>query len=163
MEIISVQQKQMKLEKETVKKKKVRWSMLLSHHPPQQFCRTYKIFGIRICARCLGIPIGIIIMLAFNIRMPLWLFFILPIPTFLNFLLQELKLIPSINWLKTFLTIMLGISIFEIYNSFKNGNLLFGVFIISYLFALEFIVAYILHKKDKLEDLIELYENNIYK
>lgn len=137
--------------------------MLISHHPPQQYCRTYKLLGIRICARCFGIPIGIILMLFVNLEIPFWVLFILPLPTFLNFLLQELKIIPSINLLKTILTILLGISFFEFLSIIKNGNYLNGTIFFLYLFVIEFIIAGILNKRNRLEPLIELYENNIYK
>jgi uncharacterized membrane protein len=33
--------------------------MVVSHHPPTQYDRTFKIFGVRICVRCVGIIIGI--------------------------------------------------------------------------------------------------------
>ena len=163
MEIVLVQPKQMKLEKEIVKKRKIRWSMLISHHPPQQYCRTYKFLGIRICARCLGIPIGIIFMLFVNTEIPFWGLFILPLPTFLNFLLQELKIIPSINWLKTILTVLLGISFVEFLRIIKNENYLVGTVLFLYLFVIELIIAGILNKQNRLEPLIELYEKNIYK
>lgn len=36
-----------------------RWSMVISHHPPSQYERTIRIFGLRICVRCFGVAIGI--------------------------------------------------------------------------------------------------------
>lgn len=38
-----------------------RWSMVLSHHPPSQYDRTLHIGGWRVCARCTGVGIGILI------------------------------------------------------------------------------------------------------
>ena len=161
MEIVLDQQEQMKLEKEIAKK--VRWSMLISHHPPQQYCRTYKILGFRICARCLGIPIGLVMMCLVKIEIPFCLLFILPLPTFLNFLLQELKIIPSMNLLKTSLTILLGITLFELGRIIVSENIGIGILMFLYLVFIEFIIALILNKQNRLEPLIELYEDNIYK
>ena len=145
-----------------VKTKKVRWSMILSHHPPSQYCRTYKIAGIRLCARCLGIPVGFILNILFFSIIPYYILFMLPIPTFLNFLLQELKLIRSINFLKTILTIFLGIYLFENLSFFISGNYLIGVSMLIYLVVIEFIIAKILDNNGKLETLISEYENGVY-
>lgn len=38
---------------------KPRWSMVISHHPPVQYDRTLNLLGIRLCARCSGVVVGI--------------------------------------------------------------------------------------------------------
>ena len=144
--------------------KKVRWSMLLSHHPPTQYCRTYKVGNMRICARCLGIPIGIFACCMYeNIPsvLPLWVYFLMPIPTFLNFLLQELNLIPSLNLLKTFLTILLGFYIYFMFKHFYEEDFVLALGLLFYLLLIEVIVVLILGKFDKIEGLINEYEKGV--
>lgn len=135
--------------------------MLLSHHPPSQYCRTYNVIGIRLCARCLGIPLGILAAYIFELKVPIWGLFILPLPTFLNFLLQELGCIKKRNIVKTFLTLFLGIYVYDLFQLFVIGDYILGALLIGYLFALELQVAYLLNKKNKLEPLIQLYEEGI--
>ena len=137
--------------------------MLLSHHPPTQYCRTYKILGIRLCARCVGIPLGMLVALLFDFIIPLPLLLILPLPTFINFLLQELEKMKSRNYLKTTLTIFLGIYLFEIVHYLIYGNYLLGFVLLAYLLGIEFIVAKILHQNGKLEPLIKVYEDGVYR
>ena len=137
--------------------------MLLSHHPPSQYCRTYKILGIRICARCTGIIMGIIIGMIVNLPSIGFSFlFLFPIPTFLNFILQERKIIPSVNILKTILTIPLGIYIFKII-SFTFLDFKYGITLAVYLILIQFLSAFILFKTGDLEKLVFEYEKGIYK
>ena len=37
---------------------RIRWSMLVSHHPPCDYDRTVRICGVRVCTRCLGMVAG---------------------------------------------------------------------------------------------------------
>jgi len=143
--------------------KKVRWSMLLSHHPPSQYCRTYKILGIRFCARCTGIVLGLIIGIVIDFSsMNFLLLLLFPIPTFMNFVLQERKIIPSNNMLKTVLSISLGIYLFGTINLIIS-DLKLGIILVINLFFIQFLSAYILFKTGDLEKLITEYENGIYK
>lgn len=144
-------------------KKKVRWSMLLSHHPPSQYCRTYKIFGIRLCARCLGIPIGILIGFILNPSMFWWILIVLPLPTFINFLIQELQWIKSYNLWKTILTIPLGVYLYILLESLIKLDLSTFIFMLLYIIIIEFIIAHILNKNNKLDQLIKEYEVGVYK
>ena len=136
--------------------------MLLSHHPPSQYCRTYKILGIRFCARCTGISLGLIIGIVIDLSsINFFLLFLFPIPTFVNFLLQERKIIPSINLLKTTLTIPLGIYIYEIIN-LTIIDTKYGIILIVYLICIQSIFAFILFKTGDLEKLVIEYEDGIY-
>lgn len=143
--------------------KQIRWSMVISHHPPSQYCRTYTLFGLRTCARCLGIPIGFIIMYFFTIKIPLSVLLFLPIPTFLNFLLQELKIIKGNNRMKTFLTTFLGGYVWVMIELFITGTILQASLLLCYLVLIQFTTAYILIKKNKLEPLIIEYERGVLK
>jgi Predicted membrane protein (DUF2085) len=37
-----------------------RWSMVISHHPPAQYERTFLIGSLRLCARCVGMIFGLL-------------------------------------------------------------------------------------------------------
>lgn len=137
--------------------------MLLSHHPPSQYCRTYKIFGIRLCARCLGIPIGILIGFILNPSMFWWILIVLPLPTFINFLIQELQWIKSYNLWKTILTIPLGVYLYILLESLIKLDLSTFIFMLLYIIIIEFIIAHILNKNNKLDQLIKEYEVGVYK
>jgi len=162
MGTILAQQEHQKWVNRMSSNKKVRWSMLLSHHPPSQYCRTYKILNLRFCARCSGIPIGIIIYIFLLNEVNLILLLILPLPTFGNFLIQELGLIKSMNYLKTLLTIPLGIYLSIVFIEIMSGNLWLTIFLVFYLIGIEFLVAKILEINGKLEPLIQLYEQGVY-
>lgn len=142
---------------------KIRWSMLLSHHPPSQYCRTYKILGIRVCARCTGIIMGIIIGIITNLsKIDFFFLLIFPIPTFLNFILQEQKIVPSLNMLKMILSIPLGIYLLELIR-LTFFDLKYGIILIAYLILIQFLSAFILFKTGDLEKLVNEYEKGIYK
>jgi uncharacterized membrane protein len=144
------------------RRKKVRWSMLLSHHPPSQYSRTYCFFGIRICARCSGIVLGMLLSLLLSFSLSWYIIVILPLPTFVNFLLQELALIRSVNFLKTILTVPLGFYLFILAKNLINLDLFWVALMIIYLLFIEFILAYILIRNKRIEKLIEEYERGIY-
>lgn len=137
--------------------------MLISHHPPSQYCRTFKLFGIRFCARCSGIILGMLIyfMIDFNFNWTALL--ILPLPTFINFLIQELQWIKSINFLKTFLTIPLGFYIIIMCKCLIELDLIKFLWMFLYILTLEFIIAMILNRNEKLDQLIDEYEKGMYK
>ncbi len=77
-------------------------------------------------------------------------------------MLQELKIIPSLNKLKTVLTMPLGVFLL---NTFK---LLFtdyklGIFLLTYLVSVQFFAAYLLFKAGALEKMVTEYEKGMYK
>lgn len=137
--------------------------MLISHHPPSQYCRTYKVLNIRVCARCLGIPIGLVISSFLTLEMPWWCLLLLPIPTFLQFMLQELEILKGYNLLKTILTIPLGLYVFEWLLQVVEFHFLALFLLTFYILLIESIIALILSKKNKIEALVEAYENGIYR
>lgn len=137
--------------------------MLLSHHPPSQYCRTYKMFGIRFCARCLGVPIGLFIGIILNFSMFWWLLIVLPLPTFINFLIQELKWVKNYNLIKTILTIPLGVYLYILLESLIKLDLITFIPMLFYIIIIEFIIAHILNKNNKLDQLIKEYEVGAYK
>ena len=143
--------------------------MLLSHHPPCQYNRTFLIFGKRFCVRCTGILLGIFISTIFLFikKFDWWLILtillILPLPAIFNFTLNELGKIKNNN-IKRFITggllgISIGLALIELF----FGIFLLGFFIILYIFFLEIIVVIILNNVGVLESFIKQYEEGIYK
>jgi uncharacterized membrane protein len=136
--------------------------MLISHHPPSQYCRTYKIFELRFCARCSGIIVGILLSFVLNLNFSWELLILFPLPTFINFLIQELKWIKSLNYLKTLFTIPLGFYIYKMLECIINLDFILFLTMFLYVLIIEFVIAIILNQNKKLEPLIKEYENGIY-
>ena len=143
--------------------------MLVSHHPPCQFDRTFKIFNIRFCVRCTAIFLGILfyVFLLSYIALPknfdLLIGFILPIPAILNFMLNELKFLINSNLKRLITGLLLGISIGILIKGFLKGDLILGFAILTWIIILEFIVVLILNKAKVLDKFIKEYENAVKK
>ena len=143
--------------------------MLISHHPPYQFDRTFKILNIRFCVRCTAIFLGILfyVFLLSYIALPknfdLLIGFILPIPAILNFMLNELKFLINSNLKRLITGLLLGISIGILIKGFLKGDLILGFAILIWIIILEFIVVLILNKAKVLDKFIKEYENAVYK
>ena len=149
--------------------KKINWGMLVSHHPPCQFDRTFKILNIRFCVRCTAILLGILfyVFLLSYIALPesfnLLIGFILPIPAILNFILNELGFLINSNLKRLITGLLLGISIGILIKGFLKGDLILGFAILTWIIILEFIVVLILNKAKVLDKFIKEYENAVYK
>lgn len=136
--------------------------MLLSHHPPSQYNRTYKILGIRICARCSGLPLGVILYMLIPHLPEFGLLLLFPLPSFANFLWQELGKMPSLNLLKTLLTLPLGYFLGRLGGYVCSADYLMAILLMLYLLAIQFLVAFVLHRYAKLEALVVAYEEGMY-
>jgi len=136
--------------------------MLISHHPPSQYDRTYSILGVLICARCSGILSGLIFNSQIDLLFYDWIFFLLPLPSYLNFLFQELNYIKSLNLLKSTLSIPLGFFLYQILNMLYYEKYVYSIVCLGYLFFLNFIVVFVLLKNGKMEKLVQEYELGIY-
>ena len=150
-------------------KGKINWGMLVSHHPPCQYDRTFSIGKRRFCVRCTSIFSGVLFTFLFFdqiVKINSLLFascFILPLYAIINFTLNELGLIKNNN-LKRFISgLLLGFSLGFALNFILNGNLIKGLLIIIWVFMLEFIVAIILNRHGKLENFFKEYEEGIFK
>lgn len=143
--------------------------MLISHHPPSQYDRTFCLLHIRFCARCSGILVGVILSMIFfrlisvELKLVFILSLILPLPAILNFTLSELGKLKDNNFKRIITGTLLGISIGFALSCFIFGNYLFGSVIMLWIFLLEIAVAVILHKKKVLDKFIKQYEEGIYK
>lgn len=76
----------------------VRWSMLLSHHAPCDYDRTWQIGPLHICVRCLGVAAGTTVALAYWdgwSNLPVLGILAAALPGVADFLLHELQLSAS--------------------------------------------------------------------
>jgi len=142
--------------------------MLISHHPPCQYDRTFCLFKNRFCTRCTGILIGTIVsiilawIISFGFLLTLILSILLPLPAILNFTLNELCVTKNNNYKRITSGILLGISIGFALKNICSGKLIFGISILLWIFLLEIIVAIIMHRANILEKFIKQYEDEIY-
>ena len=169
MGIILDLQDQMRWGKKNKPGKEVDWGMLISHHPPCQYDRTFCLFKIRVCTRCTGVLSGIIfsvILIHFiQIKFKLVLIstFLLPIPAILNFTLTELKKLRN-NGFKRFSTgALLGIVLGYAINQLIIGRFFIGILIILWFFILEMVVTIVLQRANILDDFFKKYEDGVYK
>lgn len=169
MEIILDPQNQMRWEKKNKSAKEVDWGMLLSHHPSCQYNRTFVLFRFRVCTRCTGILIGLILLVAFahlyliEISAVLISSILLPLPAILNFTLTELGKKRN-NGIKRFITgLLLGIVLGLAIDQFVAGAVFIGALILLWIVSLEFVVAMILHKANVLDSFMKQYEEGVYK
>lgn len=143
--------------------------MMLSHHPPCQFNRTYKIGKIRFCFRCTGVLIGFIFFLLINYLLFLnqkyftLLLVILPLPAVFNFAIHELGKIPNRNIWRLLTGFLLGCAIGIAVKEICNGLWLLGILFFLWLIVIEIIITLILNKAKVLQKFMEEYENGVYK
>jgi len=141
--------------------------MILSHHPPCQFDRTYKIFGIRICSRCLGVFCGFILTLGIfhyvdsNQLSIFFLGYLLSLPAIVTFLIHELRYARITNFFRMITGSGLGYTLAVIMTFLFDGHCFNGILLLFYLLLLEIIVAFILNKKKRLIPFIKEYEDAV--
>jgi len=148
----------------------IRWSMLISHHPPCDYGRTFKLFGIRICTRCFGVIAGILFYIVSSFLTQgvtgieyLLAMMILPLPAVFDFSLHELNILKSNNPKRFVTGLMLGIPVAYSLAAFAGGHILCGIIVILWILLLEFGVALILNRNGHLEKLIKRYEAAVRK
>ena len=149
--------------------RQINWGMIVSHHPPTQYNRTFRLCGVRFCTRCTGIFLGTVTMFfvlkekAFDFGAFYFVFLLLPVPAVLNFSLTELGKIKNSHYQRLLTGFLLGNTVgFMVYHLFFES--LFWAFIsLGIILSLEISVALILHKKGKLESFFQQYEDGLYK
>jgi uncharacterized membrane protein len=147
----------------------VNWGMVLSHHPPCQYNRTFTLLGIRFCVRCTGILAGILlwVIVFYLTDLPFYLTFItgflFPLPAILNFTLNELGKRKNSNSKRTITGILMGLAIGTAFGFLLTGRIWPGIAIIAWIILLEFAVALILRQAGVLDKFIREYEDAVYK
>ncbi|MFA6002138.1 MAG: DUF2085 domain-containing protein [Thermoleophilia bacterium] len=145
----------------------IRWGMLLSHHSPCDYDRTFSISSLRICTRCFGVLIGIIGGVALTLRVvPEYLLIfslVLPLPAVMDFMLNELQMVKGNNGRRLVTGIMLGIAVgFDLY-AVTDIGLLQGFAQLAWLVVLEFFVVAVLLRTGFLDEYVSRYEKGVRK
>lgn len=144
---------------------RVRWSMLLSHHPPCDYDRTWKVGALPICVRCLGVVIGTALGLAcWNelSKLPLWFVLAMAIPGVADFTLHELHYSAS-NGARRFLTgVSFGVFASAFCMAVTNGYWVRVGLCLIWFFFLQLIVTIVLRCAGQIENIIEKYEKGLF-
>lgn len=146
------------------------WSMLISHHPPCDYDRTFKVGSLRICTRCFGVLLGVLgsVLLQVDLHIlasiiPIWVSLLLPLPAVIDFTAHELEWWRSNNTKRMASGLLLGFAVgVSGYNIF-GGCAFFGFIGIAWLGILEFGVALILRRCGQLDRYVERYEKAVRK
>lgn len=143
------------------------WWMLLSHHAPCDLDRTWPMFGVRVCVRCLAMalafPCGIAIVWAFAIQstLPHSLFaWALMLPAGIDFMAGELcNGYPRTNAFRFLsgLAFGLGVGMTLGWWVFAGTATPFAAFVILAV-LMEFAIAFVFHFTGHLEGYIAKYE-----
>lgn len=150
---------------------KVQWHMLVAHHAACDFDHTYRICRLRICTRCFGILLGMIIgysligvIPSFAYKNLIWFSFLFPLPAVADFTTHEIGLWQSNNGYRLVSGLFLGSLIgIGVYVSVHKGLILFVGLIFLWLATLEFGAAMILRCAGQLDKYIERYEKSVRK
>lgn len=148
----------------------IRWSMVISHHPPCDYDRTFKIASIRICTRCFGVLLGLLTSVLLQVDshvlasiIPIWASFLLPLPAVIDFTAHELEWWRSNNAKRLATGLLLGFAVgVGGYNIFA-GYISLGFLQITWLGILEFGAALILRHCGQLESYVMRYEKSVRK
>jgi hypothetical protein len=122
--------------------------MLLSHHPPVDYDRTWKIGSVRVCVRCLGVAVGTTLALA------LWD----NAPGVLDFTLHELRLSTSCQARRFLTGASFGVFVAAFLRTAVQGPLSRFVLYLCWLVLLEGACALALRCAGRLEGLLTRYE-----
>lgn len=148
----------------------IRWSMLISHHPPCDYDRTFKIGSVRICTRCFGVLLGVIASVLLQVKsdisasiIPIWVSFLLPLPSVVDFTAHELDLWRSNNAKRLASGVLLGFVVGVSGYAILDGYIFVGVLVIAWLAILEFAVALTLRYAGRLDGYIKRYEKGVRK
>ena len=149
---------------------RIRWEMLLSHHPPCDRDRTFGIGRFRICTRCFGVLLGLLIALGLRLAwLPdvfpsLWLLlFALPVPAFLDFTAHESGWWRSTNLRRLITGLLFGFGAGVVVEGFVEGFFWHGLAVTAWIAALQLVVAALLRANGRLEPLLIRYEEAVRK
>lgn len=135
--------------------------MLLSHHPPCDLDRTWRIGSLRVCVRCLGVLTGAAVALASWdgwSTVPVLAAFIAAVPGVADFTLHELCLSPSNNTRRFLTGASFGVFVAAALSAGLDGNwtrlLLYAVWFC----CLQVAATAALRSSGRLEALLTRYE-----
>lgn len=145
--------------------------MILSHHAPVDYNRTFRILGVRFCTRCAGTLLGAVLAFLlfhyFENELSVWLMTLmcltLPLPAAADFACNELKFFSSNNFLRLLTGILLGIPLGISLDKLAEGSLLIPLFTFSWYILIECIIVLLFRKLNHHEEYIGKYTNAVYR
>ena len=139
--------------------------MFLSHHPPCQYDRTFRIGRHRYCVRCSGVLIG---MLLWGFMSPEqeWVSWAMaglsPVPAVVHFLLNETRKVENHNGLRFFTGILLGGNPGVFLVALLAGAWWLVGFSLATLFIYQLVTLAILKRTQRLEAFFEAYDLGVW-
>lgn len=146
------------------------WWMLLSHHPPCDLDRTWKLLGVDVCVRCLGMVLLFVatLVLAIAFRVPctplaVALCISAILPAGCDFTFEELVLsYPSSNWLRFSTGCIFGLGAGCIVSwVVTEGNWLPAVIFVVSALIMQLIIAFVFRVCGHLDSYIMKYEEAV--
>lgn len=147
------------------------WWMLLSHHPPCDLNRTWRVFGVYVCVRCLGMAVACLVALAVSAAFPVkccpWTIVscvATMLPAGIDFMLGELLVAyPSSNALRfaTGLVFGFGCGICIAW-CFTAGQWIPIALFVSFALLMQFVIAFAFRACGHLEEYVAKYEEACY-
>lgn len=143
----------------------IRWSMLLSHHPPRDFDHTVRLFGIRLCARCTGVFVGIVICWVCDggpakpsSVTHLAACLLVPMPALLDFTLHEIGWWRGHNLMRLLTGGLFGAAVGDIVHGVVNGDVWRPVVGCAWIGLLATCVGAIMKSHGVLDEFLSRYE-----
>ncbi|MEI6808772.1 MAG: DUF2085 domain-containing protein [bacterium] len=144
--------------------------MWLSHHPPCDYDHTLLLGSVRVCARCSGIMIGILLALASLDWWRTWptcaifaTVILLPIPAVADFLRHEGFGRPSNNARRCSTGLLIGVVCGMLLAAWRLGAPLVTFGAIAWLILLEFAVMLTLRATGTMDSYAARYEDAVVK
>jgi uncharacterized membrane protein len=155
---------------ESSKPGSIRWSMIISHHPPCYYDCTFRVGSLRVCTRCFGVLLGVLTVIILRVNshilasiIPVWVSLLLPLPAVVDFTSHRLEWWQSNNTKRLVSGLLLGLAVGVALYNLINGYTFFGIVQITWLAVLELGVAIVLKHAGKLDKYIEQYEKGMRK
>ena len=145
------------------------WRMLFSHHPPCDLGRTWRIFGINVCVRCLGMAIGGILTLALATMVGISyskvfgiMGVLLMLPAGVDFTCEELwQAYPASNVLRFITGFLFGVGGGSCLAWWLGGTVFPILIFVVVAVVMQFAIALIFMKCVHLEEYLRKYEEAI--
>lgn len=147
----------------------VRWEMLVSHHPPCDYDRTFILGRVRVCTRCFAVMLGALCafftkLFIFSSSMSgIWVAFALPLPASLDFTAHELAIYRSNNIIRFLSGSLLGVPVGLAVHAVVMGSILFAILTVFWFVGIAFSVAFLFRRTGHIDVYISKYERAVRK
>jgi uncharacterized membrane protein len=139
--------------------------MLLSHHVPSDYDRTWQVGSVRVCVRCLGVVLGATVVLGLwkkGSDIPLLLAIATAVPGVLDFTLHELGLSASSSARRCLTGLLFGVFVAALLRAVIDTKTVHILLFLSWFLLLQVISAIALKRSGRVESLIRKYEGGVH-